>query len=83
MKTNRKSKKYSLRVTPYTLGKMKAAAEDLGASLPDLLITALFMLRDRVSSPSEYLNAKSILVASEAPVEDASIADEEGGDDAA
>lgn len=67
MSRNVKSKKYSMRITPEALSRIKTIAIALDTTVPDLIGTAVLHVFSHATSPAAYLKLKADTIVSSTP----------------
>jgi hypothetical protein len=65
MKNETKSARFSMRVSPIVLARLKEMAEELGCPLQDLLVVGAFSFHAHTLTPEKYLTSKAEFLVSQ------------------
>ena len=65
MKSETKSSRYSMRINPIVLRRLKEIAEELECSLQDLFVIGAFAFHAHTLTPEKYLRSKAEFLVSQ------------------
>jgi len=65
MSRTNKTKRYTLRLNPYTFERLHEIAEELHTSLADLMIIGAMSMHAKAPTPEEYINMKAMALVKE------------------